>query len=49
MKATIERLETVHTPFVAVTPVLWRCGEMAGIARIDIVTPFGVVRIGGNA
>lgn len=49
MKATIERMETVHHPLYAVTPVLWRCGEMAGIARIDIVTPFGVIRIGGIA
>lgn len=47
MKATIERLETVHTSPYAVTPVLWRCGELVGIARIDIVTPLGVIRIGG--
>jgi hypothetical protein len=47
MKTTIERMETVHTPFAAVTPVLWRCGELCGIHRIEIVTPFGVVRIGG--
>ncbi len=49
MKATIERLETVRTPFAAVTPVLWRCGELCGLARVEIVTPFGVIRIGGIA
>ena len=47
MKTTIETLETVHTPFAVVTPVLWRCGEMTGIHRIEIATPFGVIRIGG--
>jgi hypothetical protein len=49
MKTTIETLETVRTPFAAVTPVLWRCGEMVGVHRIEIVTPFGVIRIGGIA
>lgn len=47
MTATIERMETVHTPLYSVTPVLWHCGELAGIHRIDIATPFVVVRIGG--
>lgn len=47
MNATIEQLETVRTPPANITPVIWRDGELAGIARIDIVTPFGVVRIGG--
>lgn len=47
MNATIETLETVHRPLYSVTPVLWRCGELAGIHRIEIATPFGVVRIGG--
>ena len=46
---TYETLQTIHRPLYAVTPVLWRCGGMAGIARIDITTPFGVIRIGGIA
>ena len=41
-----ETLQTIHYPLYAVTPVLWRCGELAGIARIEIATPLGVVRIG---
>lgn len=49
MKATIERMETIHRPLYAVTTVLWRCGELAGIHRIDIATPFVVIRIGGIA
>lgn len=47
MNVTIEIMETVHTPLYSVTPVLWRCGEMCGIHRIEIATPLGVVRIGG--
>ena len=46
MNATIERMETVHRPLYSVTPVLWRCGELCGLARVEIATPFGVVRIG---
>ena len=44
---TYEKLQTIHHPLCSVTPVLWRCGQLAGLARIDVVTPFGVVRIGG--
>ena len=44
---TYEILPTITRPLYSVTPVLWRCGELAGLARIDVVTPFGVVRIGG--
>ena len=43
-----ETLPTTHHPFTTVTPVLWRCGELCGIARIDIATPWCVVRIGGG-
>ncbi len=48
-RMTYETLQTIHHPFAAVTPVLWRCGELAGIHRIEIATPWGVVRIGGIA
>jgi len=44
---TYETLQTIHHPLYSVTPVLWRCGELAGIHRIEIATPWGVVRIGG--
>ena len=47
MKATIERMETVHMPLYSVTPMLWRCGELCGIHRVEIATQFGVIRIGG--
>jgi hypothetical protein len=44
-----ETLQTIHQPFCALTPVLWRCGELAGIHRIEIATPWCVIRIGGAA
>jgi hypothetical protein len=43
---TYETMQTIHRPLCAVTPVLWRCGELCGIHRIEIATPFVVVRIG---
>ena len=42
-----ETLPTIHHHFAAVTPVLWRCGELCGLARVEIATPWGVIRIGG--
>ena len=44
---TYETLRTVSRPLYAVTPVLWCCGGLCGLARVDIATPFGAVRIGG--
>ena len=44
---TCETLRTIHHPLYAVTPVLWRCGELCGINRVEITTPWGVERIGG--
>lgn len=46
---TYETLQTIHRPLYALTPVLWRCGELVGIHRIEIATPFGAIRIGGIA
>lgn len=38
MNATIEEMETVRMPFVEVTPVVWRDGDMCGLASVR-VTP----------
>lgn len=36
MNATIETLETLHTPFADLTPVMWRDGDMCGLAHVQI-------------
>ena len=38
MTATIETLETVRTPLANITPVMWRDGDMCGLASV-MVTP----------
>lgn len=38
MNATIEQLETLHTPLATITPVIWRDGDMCGLASVR-VTP----------
>ena len=38
MNATIEILETVRTPFAEVKPIVWRDGDMCGLASVR-VTP----------
>ena len=38
MNATIETLETLRTPFADITPVVWRDGDMCGLASVR-VTP----------
>ena len=38
MNAIIEEMETVRTPFAEVTPVIWRDGDMCGLASLR-VTP----------
>ena len=35
--ATIEQLETIHTPFATITPVVWRDGDMCGLASLRVV------------
>lgn len=35
--ATIETLETVHTPLSTITPVVWRDGDMCGLANLRVV------------
>ena len=37
MNATIEQLETVRTPLATVTPVMWRDGDMCGLASLRVV------------
>ena len=37
MNATIEEMETVRTPLVEVTPVIWRDGDMCGLASLRVV------------
>ena len=37
MNATIEEMETVRTPFATVTPVVWRDGDMCGLASLRVV------------
>ena len=37
MNATIETLETICTPFVNITPVMWRDGDMCGLASLRVV------------
>ena len=44
---TYEKLETIRYPLCSVTPVLWRCGELAGIHRVEISTQLGTVVMGG--
>ena len=46
---TYETLQTIHHPLYVVTPVLWRCGELCGLARVEIATPWAVIRIGSIA
>ena len=36
MNATIEEMETVRTPFATITPVIWRDGDMCGLAHVQI-------------
>lgn len=44
---TYQKLETIHHPLCSVTPVLWRDGDMCGIARVEITTPLGTIVVGG--
>ena len=37
MNATIETLETLHTPIADITPVIWRDGDMCGLASLRVV------------
>ena len=37
MNATIEALETLRTPFADITPVMWRDGDMCGLASVCVV------------
>lgn len=37
MNATIEQLETVKFPFATITPVVWRDGDMCGLASLRVV------------
>jgi len=34
MNATIEQLETIHTPLATITPTIWRDGDMCGLASL---------------
>ncbi len=37
MNATIEQLETIHTPLATITPTIWRDGDMCGLASLRVV------------
>ena len=37
MNATIEEMETVRIPFATITPVVWRDGDMCGLASLRVV------------
>lgn len=34
--ATIKQLETLRTPLATITPVIWRDGDMCGLAHVQI-------------
>lgn len=36
MNATIERLETLRTPLVTITPAIWHDGDMCGLASLRV-------------
>ncbi len=37
MNATIEQLKTVKLPLATITPVIWRDGDMCGLASLRVV------------
>ena len=43
MNARIEELETLRTPFAEITPVVWRDGDMCGLASVHVRAHVGPI------
>ena len=36
-----EKLSSINHPFVTITPVLWKCGNVCGLDHVELNTVFG--------